>query len=354
MLLNLVRPCFGLRARSMLQAHRVLQRVGLSTVAPRTALLYHPVFLEHNAGFMHPESPDRLVEILEQLNKDKLFDKLLHHQPAKALRTTLELVHDPRYVSTVEREIASGRTCLSTGDTNVSAKSWLAALHAAGAGSDAVDMLMAKKARNAFCAVRPPGHHACPDRGMGFCVFNNIAIAARYAQKKHGLPRVLIIDWDYHHGNGTQDAFWSDGTVMVFGTQHRGAYPGSGYDHEQGEGAGHGLIKNFALPEGTGDEEFERIFLEELAPAARNFKPSLILVSAGYDSHKDDPLGCLGLSEQGFARLTQIVVSLADELCDGRLILFLEGGYNTEALAASVSCSISELLKSGGAAGALG
>jgi len=310
-----------------------------------TAFFYHPDFLKHDPGAHHPECPQRLTRIIERLHADRLWEKLAHPQPKPANMETIALAHDPAYIKLAQREIQEGRANLSTGDTAVCKESWNAAILAAGAVTDAVDLVMADRAANAFCAVRPPGHHARPQRGgMGFCIFNNVAIGARHAQKTHKVARLLIVDWDVHHGNGTQDIFYSDGRVMQFHTQQRGIYPGSGREDERGEGPAKGLVMNFPLARGTGNGDFKRLYQEKLVPAARRFKPQIILVSAGYDSHKDDPLGNLGLDEEGFAELTQIVKSLAGELCGGRLVMVLEGGYNLDATAASVSATLRELL----------
>ena len=310
-----------------------------------TAFFYHPAFLKHDPGSHHPECPQRLTRIIKRLNADRLWEKLAHPEPKPADVETIALVHDPAYITLARREIQEGRARLSTGDTAVCKESWNAALLAAGAVTDAVDLVMAGRAANAFCAVRPPGHHARPRRGgMGFCIFNNVAIGLRHAQKAHKVDRLLLVDWDVHHGNGTQDTFCSDGSVMQFHTQQRGIYPGSGREDEQGEGAARGLVMNYPMARGTGNEEFERLYQDKLVPAARRFKPQIIMVSAGYDSHKDDLLGSLGLDEKGFAVLTQIVKSLAEELCRGRLVMVLEGGYNLDATAASVSATLRVLL----------
>ncbi len=310
-----------------------------------TAFFYHPDFLRHNPGPHHPERPERLIRIVDRLKADQCWEQLTHCEPQPASEDTIALVHDRQYIRLARREIQEGRGHLSTGDTAVCKESSRAALLAAGAVTGAVDLVLAGRAANAFCAVRPPGHHARPQRGgMGFCVFNNLAIGARHAQQVHGVERLLIVDWDVHHGNGTQDTFYSDGRVLQFHTQQRGIYPGTGWEYEQGAGAAKGQVMNFPLPPGTGNRQFQQLYQEKLVPAARRFKPQMIFVSAGYDSHKDDPLGSLALDEAGFAALARIVRSLADELCRGRLVMVLEGGYNPQATAASVSATVGVLL----------
>lgn len=322
------------------------EKRGELSAGPPTAFLYHPDYLKHDPGRSHPECPERLTRIIERLKADHLWEKLAHPEPKPATMETIALVHAPDYIELARRQIEEGRASLSTGDTAVCRETWNAALRAAGAVANAVDLVMAGQAANAFCAVRPPGHHARPKRGgMGFCVFNNVAVAASHAFNKHKVERLLIVDWDVHHGNGTQDTFYSDGRVMQFHTQQRGIYPGTGKGNERGKGAAEGLVMNFPLARGTGNDEFRRLYEERLVPAARRFKPQLILVSAGYDSHKDDPLGSLTLDEEGYAAMTGIVKSLADELCRGRLVLALEGGYNPDATARSVSATIRVLLQ---------
>jgi acetoin utilization deacetylase AcuC-like enzyme len=317
--------------------------------APRTAFYYHPAYLEHDTGEHHPERPARLTSIIERLKREGLWGRLNRPEPTEASQETLALVHDPEYIALAKREIEAGNRILSTGDTAVSEGSWRAAVLAAGAAVGATSAVVDGRVKNAFCAVRPPGHHARPKKGgMGFCVFSNVAIAARHAQSAHGLERVLVIDWDVHHGNGTQDAFWSDGTVLNFHTQQRGIYPGTGYETERGEGKGLGLIMNYPLPPGSGNDVFERLYREELTPAARSFRPDLVLVSAGYDSHRDDPLGALELDESGYRRMTRVVLDLAEEVCRGRVVVCLEGGYDLEATAGSSSATIRELLEASG------
>jgi acetoin utilization deacetylase AcuC-like enzyme len=314
-----------------------------------TVFFYHPDSLKHDTGRGHPEKPGRLTAILDQLRKDGLWDALTHVEPAPASIESIERVHDRKYIDLAKREIEAGRRKLSTGDAIISKDSWNAALLAAGASIQAVDRVAEGRAANAFCAIRPPGHHARPKKGgMGFCVFNNIAIAARHAQARHNMARVLIVDWDVHHGNGTQDTFWTDGTVMNFHTQQKGIYPGTGHENERGEGRGEGMIINVPLAAGAGNDVFTRVYREHLVPAARRFKPEMILLSAGYDSHKDDPLGGLALDEAGYAALTDILLELADELCKGRLVVCLEGGYNLQALGRSASATMRRMRAAAG------
>jgi acetoin utilization deacetylase AcuC-like enzyme len=240
----------------------------------------------------------------------------------------------------------SGPSELSTGDTTVSAGSLDAAEFAAGGVLSAVDAVMTGKVKNAFCAVRPPGHHATLTRGMGFCIFNNVAIAARYVQKQYGVQRVLIVDQDYHHGNGTQEIFYDDGSVFYFSTHHFGAYPGTGAAAETGRGKGAGKILNVPLPPGTGDAPFLQAFDTKLAPAARAFKPEFILISAGFDAMRNDVLGHFDVTPSGFAAVARVVVDLANELCQGRVVSVLEGGYRLDGLAQSVTAHI-KVLKDG-------
>jgi acetoin utilization deacetylase AcuC-like enzyme len=232
---------------------------------------------------------------------------------------------------------------LSTGDTRVSAESLDAALSASGGVLNAVDAVMTGKVKNAFCAVRPPGHHAGPARGMGFCIFNNVAIAARYVQKTYGVQRVLIVDQDYHHGNGTQDIFYEDGSVFYFSTHHYGAYPGTGAASETGRGQGAGKILNLPLPPGAGDAQFLEAFETKLVPAARAFRPDFILISAGFDAMRNDGLGVFDVTPQGFAAIARVVVNLANQLCQGRVVSVLEGGYRLDGLADSVVAHVRTL-----------
>jgi acetoin utilization deacetylase AcuC-like enzyme len=318
----------------------------LLALGAQTGFLFDDVYLRHLAGNTdHPERSERLIAIRDGLERAGVLKTLYRISPRRVTDQELELVHKSSYVALVRRELTNVRGFkeLSTGDTVVSADSLRAAEFAAGGVLNVVDAVMAGKVRNAFAAVRPPGHHATPDRGMGFCIFNNVAIAARYLQKKHGIGRVLIVDWDYHHGNGTQDIFYNDGSVFYFSTHHYGAYPGTGSVAETGQGPGAGKILNVPMPPGAGDAQFLQVFENRLVPAARSFKPDFILISAGFDSMRNDLLGQFDITPQGFAAMTRVVKKLADEFSHGRLVSVLEGGYRLDGLAESVAAHIKAL-----------
>jgi acetoin utilization deacetylase AcuC-like enzyme len=315
-------------------------------ISKPTGLLYDDIYLRHLSGNTgHPERPERLIFIRDALEKAGLTQTLYPIHPRRVTEEELELVHKPSYVALVRRELSNlqGVRELSTGDTLVSPGSLEAAEFAAGGVLNVVDAVMQGKVKNAFAAVRPPGHHATPTRGMGFCIFNNVAIAARYLQKKYGLKRVLIVDWDYHHGNGTQETFYEDGSVFYFSTHHYGAYPGTGSAAETGAGKGAGKILNVPLPPGASDAQILEAFQTKLVPATRNFKPDFILISAGFDGMRNDLLGVFDITPAGFAAITRIVVQLAKELCQGRLVSVLEGGYRLDGLAESVVAHVQVL-----------
>ena len=312
----------------------------------QTGLLFDKVYLGHLAGETgHPERPERLIAIRDGLEKAGLLKTLSPIAPRRVTDSELTLVHNASYVALVRRELSNLRGLgeLSTGDTMISPGSLEAAEFAAGGVLNVVDAVMSGKVRNAFAAVRPPGHHATPDRGMGFCIFNNVAIAARYLQKKHGIRRVLIVDWDYHHGNGTQDVFYNDGSVFYFSTHHYGAYPGTGSMQETGAGPGAGKILNVPMPPGAGDAQFLQAFEAQLVPAVRSFKPDFILISAGFDGMSRDLLGQFDITPKGYAALTRVVVKLADEFSHARLVSVLEGGYRLDGLAESVVVHVKAL-----------
>ena len=306
-----------------------------------TALLYDPLFLEHDTG-QHPESPERLVAIVEAIAAGGLAARLQTLTFAPATADDLFAVHTPNYVRQVERMAAGGGGYLDP-DTPVSQRSYAVAVLAAGAAIAAVDAVCDGQAQSAFAAVRPPGHHATPGRGMGFCVFNNVAIAARHALRR-GLRRVLVVDWDVHHGNGTQDAFWADDAVLFVSTHEHPFYPDTGDLYEIGTGAGRGYTVNVPLPAGVGDAGYGAVFADVLEPVARRFRPQLIAVSAGYDTHWLDPIGMMRVSVAGFAALAGRLKALAGELCAGRLLFVLEGGYSLRALGPAVVATLQVLL----------
>lgn len=318
-----------------------------SKSAPRqTGLLFDDVYLRHLAGDTgHPERPERLTAIWTGLEKAGVLKSLSRLSRRRATEDELALVHDRSYLELTRRELSNvtGVKDLSTGDTLVSADSYEVAHFAAGGVLNAADAVMAGNVKNAFCAVRPPGHHATPTRGMGFCIYNNVAIAARYLQKVHGVRRVLIVDWDYHHGNGTQDIFYDDDSVFYFSTHDYGAYPGTGGPAETGRGKGIGTTLNVPLPAGASDAQILNAFEGQLVPAAKTFRPDFIIISAGFDGMRNDLLGRFDITPQGFAAITRVVVKLAHELCQGRVVSVLEGGYRLDGLAESVTAHVRAL-----------
>ncbi|MBX3237512.1 MAG: histone deacetylase [Nitrospiraceae bacterium] len=310
----------------------------------KTGFIYDPRYLEHDMGSGHPESPNRLRAILQQMERSGTSELVTAIEPRSAADEWVTQVHHPSYVASLRaRAPSSGRVPLDA-DTSMSPGSLPAAYLAAGGALAAVDAVMNGQVEHAFCAVRPPGHHAESDHAMGFCLFNNAAIAARYVQKWHGLSRVLIVDWDVHHGNGTQHSFESDPTVFFFSTHQYPHYPGTGRATEEGKGEGQGFTINVPMEAGEGDEEYRAVFQKVLIPAADSFKPEFVIISAGFDAHRDDPLASMGLTEEGYAELTGIVAGIARRHCQGRLISCLEGGYNLTALGASVDRHIRALL----------
>ena len=297
--------------------------------------MYDPIYLEHNAPPDHPENKERLVRIMGLLEKQGVLERLV---AVEATPVSLELLarnHSQRYIDTVRQVAERGGDHLDL-DTYTSPRSYEVALMAAGGLVNAVEAVLEGKVDNAFALVRPPGHHAVKARGMGFCLFNNVAVAARYALQEKGLERVLIVDFDVHHGNGTQEAFYDESCVLYFSTHQYPYYPGTGHWREIGRGEGEGYTANVPLPGGVGDKGYGFIFDEFLYPLAERYRPQLILVSAGYDAHWADPLAAMQLSITGYATLTRTLKTMADQLCEGRLIFTLEGGYQLEVLAYAV------------------
>jgi acetoin utilization deacetylase AcuC-like enzyme len=309
----------------------------------RTGLIYSPRYLNHITGEGHPERPERCRAIVDALREAGVEKHLVKIEPRLADAEDILRCHTADYLRLAENEIHWGVSELSTGDTNVCEASFDVSVLAAGGVLAAVDAVIESKVHNAFCVVRPPGHHATANRGMGFCIFNNVAIGARYAQKKHGVGRALIVDWDVHHGNGTQDIFYEDGSVFYFSTHQSPWYPGTGNPDETGAGAGKGCTLNCPAPAGAGHGEIFGAFTERLVPAMKKFKPEFVFISAGFDSRRDDPLGGFVLDDADFADLTRILLDLAREHADGRLVSVLEGGYNPAGLASAATAHVRAL-----------
>jgi acetoin utilization deacetylase AcuC-like enzyme len=308
-----------------------------------TALIADAVCKCHLTGPHARECPERFDAVLGALSSSKYFSALRRCKPRPATDEEILACHASTYLALAQREIASGAARLSTGDTHICRDSLTAAHYASGAACVGVDSVLTGQAKNAFCLTRPPGHHATPSRGMGFCIFNNVGIAARYAQRKHGVNKVLIIDWDVHHGNGTQDIFYEDPTVFFFSTHQSPWYPWTGTKEETGRGKGLGTTLNCPMARGAARKEFWSAFQSRLAPAVDRFKPELILISAGFDARHGDPLGRFELTDQDFADLTGLVLEMAHQHAGGRVVSVLEGGYNLAGLASAAAAHCGRL-----------
>ncbi|HWT98451.1 MAG TPA: histone deacetylase family protein [Terriglobales bacterium] len=306
----------------------------------RTALITHAACLEHDTGRGHPERIDRLRAVLGAL-RGPAFAALQWMQAPAAERAAIERIHDADYVEEVFAAIPAEGHAMLDGDTIVSPGSGEAALRAAGAIIAAIDQLAAGTIDNAFCAVRPPGHHAEADRAMGFCLFNNVAIGAAHARAVHGWNRVAVMDFDVHHGNGTQHSFAADSDLFYASTHQMPLYPGTGAPSERGVGN----ICNAPLPPGAGSAAFRKAMSTQVIPAIEAFRPDLVLVSAGFDAHRDDPLASLELETEDFAWATLELLALARRVCHGRLVSTLEGGYDLEALADSAAAHVAALMQ---------
>ena len=304
-----------------------------------TLLFSHPACLEHEPGRHHPESPARLRAILTALDEPE-FARLQRREAPQAALDDLLRVHSWRHVERTLGAVPQSGHIGIDADTILSPASGAAALHAAGAVAAAVDAVVAKEADNAFCAVRPPGHHAEPERAMGFCLFNNAAIGALRAREVHGLARVAVIDFDVHHGNGTQAAFEADGSLFYASTHQYPLYPGTGAASETGVGN----IVNAPLRPMSGSGQFRLAMTERIFPTLAAFRPELLMVSAGFDAHRNDPLAQLLLDEQDYVWVTEELLAIADRYAEGRLVSTLEGGYDLVALAASVAAHIRVLM----------
>ncbi len=308
-----------------------------------TAVYYDPIFLEHDTGFGHPERPERLTAILAGLREHKLIESLDMRDPKPAAVPDIELVHPRGYIEGVKRMAESGGGYLDM-DTSLSPKTYDAALKAAGAGLEAVDGIFRGEFDNAFCLVRPPGHHAEPSKGMGFCIFNNIAIACRYAMRNYDVERVMILDWDAHHGNGVQDTFYDDPRLLYVSFHQYPHYPGSGGSSEVGRGEGTGYTVNFPFPAGTGEEVFLAAMEQVVLPIARTYQPQMVAIAAGYDAHYADPLCSLRLSALSYFKIGALLTELAAEHAGGKLLATLEGGYGLAGISAAVSNTLCAFL----------
>ncbi len=307
-----------------------------------TAYVYDPLYLEHNR-WGHVERRERLEMTMQVLEERGLPDRLVKVEATPVPMEHLLEVHLQQYIDQVKQAAAKGGGHLDP-DTYVNDRSYEVALLAAGGMLNLVQAVLDKQVTNGFALVRPPGHHAMPSRGMGFCIFNNVAVAAKYALKMNRLSRILIVDFDLHHGNSTHEVFYDTSKILYFSTHQYPYYPGTGHWDSIGRGEGEGFTVNVPLPPGVGDEGYEHIFDEILYPLAERYHPELILVSAGFDAHWADPLGMMQLSTAGYVYLTRTLREMAEEFCDGHLIFTLEGGYDLEALAYSIAATLQALL----------
>jgi acetoin utilization deacetylase AcuC-like enzyme len=311
-----------------------------------TAIIHHPIFTEHDTGENHPERPERYTVVMNALREDaELWPQLLELDAQAATRGTVQSCHTPQHFKAVERAVSEGTGYLDS-DTVVSMRSLDAALYGAGGVCRAVDAVMSGEANNAFLPVRPPGHHATAERAMGFCLFNNVAVGARYAQTRYPqIERVAVVDWDVHHGNGTQGIFYDDPSVFFFSMHQYPWYPGTGARGENGIGRGRGYTLNVPVRASTRAQEQRKMFDAALSEISAKFTPDLIFISAGFDAHEADPLGQLLLTDEDFIRMTSVVKEWAASACEGRIISCLEGGYNLETLGETVRAHVQALVK---------
>ncbi|MBN1293699.1 MAG: histone deacetylase [Candidatus Latescibacteria bacterium] len=310
-----------------------------------TGILYHEDYLNHMTGMGHPERPGRVTVITEALKKEKYKGKLIWDEPRLATTDEIGYVHSQAYIDRVKEAAETGPKNLDSPDTPVSKGSYKAAQRAAGAMLTAIDGVLDEKYTTAFCPVRPPGHHARYSMAMGFCLFNNIAIGARYLKHVHNIHKILIVDFDIHHCNGTEEMLSGDNDILLFSIHQYPHYPGTGlstklYAHSGG-------VLNAPMPPGSGEKEYMRVFKGQLADQVNMFMPEFVLISAGFDAHKDDPLGDINLESESYYRLTKEVVRFADMYCDGKIVSTLEGGYELPVLAESAAFHVDALLEAG-------
>ena len=316
----------------------------------KVGVMYDERFLLHDTGPNHPENPDRLISVIRDLkNNNQIASKIIWPNFEAATFDELSLVHTKGYIELVDRQVTqlkNNRAYLSTGDTPISKHTNLVAKLAVGAGLEAVDQIILGEISSAFALVRPPGHHATATKGMGFCVYNSVAVVARYLQKKYGLKRILIVDFDVHHGNGTQDIFYEDNSVFYFSVHQHPFYPQSGRPDEIGEGIGKGYTLNIDLPKGSGNKELIDSFNLKLKPAMAKFKPEFVLVSAGFDAHEGDLLGQLSFTNEGYKQVAEILQKISDKYAKGRTLYMLEGGYVADNISQSVTQILDVLITS--------
>ena len=309
----------------------------------KTGFAYHSDYLNHDTGPGHPERPDRLRASLAALQQSDVWEQLHHIEPTPASVAQIAYAHNPAYSEHIrlhcEREIPL------TYDTTVCHESFDIALLSTGGVLRAADAVATGVVQNAFAMVRPPGHHATPGQSMGFCLFNNIAVTARYLQREHSVGKVAIVDWDVHHGNGTQDIFYEDDSVFFFSIHQSPLYPGTGSSRERGSGKAHGTTLNVPMPPGSGDDVYIKVFTDTLIPALRDFSPEFLLISAGFDAHYLDPLAGTEVTADGFATLTELMLAFAEETTSGRVVSALEGGYSLEGISESVVAHVERLVK---------
>jgi len=308
-------------------------------------LFYHPIFLKHLEDAEHPERPERLKAIIAHLKETGVWKELQIEEPEAASEDWIFLNHSRQYIEWVKERCEHSPSFLDGGDTMVTEHSYEAALHAVGAALQAMDALMNKSVQATFCAVRPPGHHAEYDAAMGFCLFNNIAIAARYAKEKYGVKRIFILDWDVHHGNGTQHSFEDTDEVFYCSIHQWPLFPGTGKESERGRGRGEGFTLNFPLSPGKTDADYFELLETQILPVVREYRPKLFMISAGFDAHESDPLAGMRLSSQAYATMTTMIKETLASLNNVPLFSILEGGYHLKHLAESVLYHIEALGK---------
>lgn len=298
----------------------------------KTGFHYDPVYLQHDTGMGHPECSDRLTATMQFLKEQPFFNHLIPTATHIAGLQWIEEIHNRNYIQRAKNTCQSGIPFLDSMDVSVSKLSFEIALQATGSAMNLADEIVAGNVDNGFALIRPPGHHAEHTMALGFCIFNNVAVLARYLQKHHGMDKILILDWDVHHGNGTQHTFEEDPSVLYISTHQYPYYPGTGAWYETGSGRGEGATLNCPMAAGSGDHDYENVFMEKILPKIDHFRPEMIIISAGFDAHANDPLGQINLSTEFYGWMTDVLLDKADKYAGGRLISLLEGGYNLKML----------------------